>query len=234
METTDESGGDPVPGPAAITAQTVEPRRPDGLPVGRPWQPGQPSANPTGRPRDPFAALIREGTKDGVELVEFALACLRDDLDGRIADKSGLCDRMDLDAAAAEEMAAKARDAGDVFGTATHETRARELRAKAKAMRTKLARKRKIPVPVKSRIAALEYLSNRGWGKPRETIDLSLGNPDGSPLGANPAMPAPGALSSLTVGDLAEIGAVLERATKRGEPIEAEPSTVDPTSSATG
>lgn len=43
--------------------------------VGRPFKPGQ-SGNPQGRAKG-FGALIREQTKDGAELVAFALALLR-------------------------------------------------------------------------------------------------------------------------------------------------------------
>jgi hypothetical protein len=217
MDTTGETPETGQDDPAAISEPTPA-RRPDGLPVGRPFVAGAPSANPLGRPRDPFAALIREGTRDGQELVEFAFAVLRDDLDGRIADKAGLCDRLEVDAQIAETEAAKARDDGDVFRIATCETKARELRTRAKAMRSKLARKRKVAVPVKTRMAALEYLSNRGWGKPLERVDLTLGNPDGSPMGSKPT-DAPGVLARLTAADMADLatsmGAVLDRASKR-------------------
>lgn len=43
----------------------------------RPFKPGQ-SGNPTGRPKS-FAHLIRKATKDGEEMVEFALEIWRSD-----------------------------------------------------------------------------------------------------------------------------------------------------------
>jgi hypothetical protein len=186
------------------------------MPTGTPFQTGGPPG--PGRPRDPFAALFREASRDGIEMVEFAFAVLRDDLDGRIADKAGLCDRLEVDAQIAETEAAKARDDGDVFRIATCETKARELRTRAKAMRSRLARKRKIAVPVKTRLQAWDYICTRGWGKPLERVDLTLGNPDGSPMGSKPT-DAPGVLARLTAADMADLassmGAVLDRASKR-------------------
>jgi hypothetical protein len=41
-----------------------------------PWRPGQGSPNPGGRPKG-LAALVREQTKDGQELVRFMLGVLR-------------------------------------------------------------------------------------------------------------------------------------------------------------
>lgn len=213
MEETPETPEAPPETPAEISATSASPRV-----IGRPFVAGGPSANPGGRPKDPIARLVREATCDGAEIVSFLLAVMRDDLDGRIADKGGMVDRLEVDASIVEAEVQKAKDDGDVFKIATLEGKARELRSRAKGLRAKLSRKRKIAVAVKTRHAAAETLLERAYGKALETIDLGLGNRDGSPLGS----PAPtGPLAALTTGDLAAIGEVLDRAAKRGATVDA-------------
>lgn len=233
METTNESDTSP---PAAVPencpasagdALDVTDRKP--APFGRPFAPGV-SGNPGGRPKDTIAALVRDATCDGADVVAFLVAVVRDDVDGRMADKGGMIDRLFADATALEKRADKLeKDAGAAVCVVADDVRkmrdeAFTFRARADALRLRLARKRKIAVAVKTRVAAAQVLLERGWGKPLETVDLTLGNPDGSPLGGDGRPPPPrGPLANLTNGDLAEIGAVLERATKRDQVVEVSP-----------
>lgn len=197
--------------------------RADGMPVGRPFVPGI-CTNPGGQPKDPIARVVRDLTCNGEEVVKFLLAVVRDDLDGRMADKGGVVDKLEVDAKLAEDELARARDEGDMLKIGELEKKARELRERAKLLRAKLARKRKVAVAVKTRVAAAQILLDRGWGRARETIDLKLGG-DGTAIGVAASAPAPGALAALEAADLAAIGEVLERAAKRAEPvtIEVEP-----------
>ncbi len=123
-------------------------RRPDGMPVGRPFQPG--GTPGPGRPKS-FAAKIREVVgEDGEELVAHAVAIMRD-----------------------------------------------------------------TDAPLRERQGARAFLAERGWGKAPATLDVTLGNPDGSPLGYAAPPPEPGPLANLSLAELAEMGAIVERAYRR-------------------
>ncbi len=233
MEDTNETGEGAAP-PAALNATASAEPAPDVTErkvIGRPFVAGAPSANPGGRPKDTIARYVREQTVDGTEIVDFLIAVVRDDVDGRIGDKGGLLDRMDADASVLEQKAARMRQGDGGFAALANaaelaelDEKARDLHARAKALRSRLGRKRKIAVPVKTRHAAAVTLLERGWGKPLETVDLTLGNPDGTPIGSPEQ---PGALAHLTGDDMAKIGAVFEAASKRGEVVEAEGATVE-------
>jgi hypothetical protein len=221
-DTVDEDEGGEGGGEAEISAPSA-----DLTPVkvvGRPFQPGV-CANPGGRPKDPIARFVREGLDGGAEAVAFLLAVMRDDLDGRMADKGGMIDRMYADALALEKKAERAvKEAGGVFVSeeaSGWREEASDKRAKADALRARLARKRKIAVAVKTRVAAAEILLERGWGKPLERVDLTVGNPDGSAISGRGAAPS-GPLVNLQISDLAKIAEVFEAAKKREEAIEVE------------
>jgi hypothetical protein len=187
--------------------------------TGRGFLPGV-SGNPGGKPRDPFARLIRERTKDGLELVEFALAVLRDDLTGRVAAQVGVLEVFEGDLAALEIKYKRAKEADDVMATATLAGQVKDLKAQIVKLKKSQNTKRKIPVAVKSRLAALVWLGERGWGRAVERVDLKLGG-DGTPIGgAAPGAPDQGVLLKLTESDLAKIGVVLEDASKRPEIVE--------------
>lgn len=225
-----------TPDPTTSTALAAADTSPSS---GRPphlFAPGV-SGNPGGRPKDPFASLIRKDTDNGAEIVAFLLACMRDELDGRLADRAGVIDRWEADAdtimAGVRELQRDAKDDPDqtikiakVVQERTNE--AALLKVKARTLRARLARRRKVAVPVKQRQVAAALLLERGWGKALERVDLKVGG-DGTPIGAA-AAPGAGPLPALTEDDLAKIGAVLEGAAKRAEVVPAEASAVESSS----
>lgn len=240
METTNESTENAAPAPAEngetsaadpAAPDLAQAKRADGMPVGRPFQPGV-CANPGGRPKDPIAALVREATCDGADVVTFLVAVVKDEVDGRIADKGGMIDRLLADAGVLEKRAKRLEEeAGIAVAIVAPDVKklreeAADLKARAEGLRARLARKRKIAVPVKTRVAAAEVLLERGWGKAVERVDLTVGNPDGSPIGGDGHPLPEGPLAHLNGEDLAAIGEVLDRAAKRTEVVEvaAEPA----------
>lgn len=124
------------------------------------YLPGE-TGNAGGRPKDPFPEMIRGFTNGGKELMDFALAVLRDNLSGRVGAKAGVVESMLAEVAYMRKIA-------EQKGRGNSEE-ADALEFKAKSLATKLGRKRKIPVSVKDRMQALQWLTERGWGKVRDT-----------------------------------------------------------------
>lgn len=111
-------------------------------PRGRPFAKGT-SGNPGGRPKG-LAKKIRGRTKNGLELVEFALAVLRADVDKLRPS--------DIDDEEWAELSPAAR------------------------MRLSF----ELAPSIKERLTAAQYLTDRGWGKATEKIELS--GPEGGPI----------------------------------------------------
>lgn len=126
-------------------------------PLGKPFQKGT-SGNPGGKPKQ-FADYIRECTLQGRELVDFALALMRGEVevkDVRVVD----------------------RELVEVMKPPGHEVR----------------------------MDAVKYLTDRGWGKAKETVELS--GKDGGPIEAKALpLPPPDADRTLAImGVLANVG----------------------------